>query len=676
VGNILHVDIAPTSPGSGPHFNSEEVLSELNRILHSETFRTSDSHRSFLRYVVEQTLLGHGQDIKEYSVATEALGKDNSFDPRLDPIVRIQASKLRARLAKYYATEGLGNPLRIGLPKGSYSPAFLPADSVLREKEEEESKPEIKAAPAPLSQAETVRPAAMLRPSRRAMFAIATLCVASVIAGWLIVKRTSAAGPISQASIVITPFQNLSDSREDDFFSDGLTEELIDSMARLRDVHVIGRTSAFQFKGKAVDIREIGKELDVATVLQGTVRRYNGRVRVTAQLSDSARATVLWSQIFDDEVIDTVSIQSDIANAITAELGVHLASRTNRAPSETVSAAPGTVNRRAYEDYLKGRYFCDKRTPNTVSMGIDYLQQAVRLDSAFAPAWTGLADCYAGSAGLTGEPHTVSAPKIASAARKAIAIDPNMGQAYVALGVAEMFGYDWAQAEKDFLKGIGLSPNDAHAHYSYGNYLLLTGRVKEALRQMQLALSLDPISSAVAGGLGHALRFDGQLDAAIAQFKKAQIMDPNYGSNRQELTMAYLQKHMYSEAIIEVTKAVQLMDNIGDPSAKAQLGFAYAKQGRPQEARAMLDDLLPLAENNHFPAGNIAAIYLGLGDYDKAFAWWDRAIDVHATVFLKADPIYDPVRSDPRLARLLMRMNLNDSPAPVTTSSLLRRDDR
>ena len=649
------------------------MLEELDRILISDTFQTAECHRNFLRYTVLQTLAGRGGDIKEYSVATEALGKDNSFDPRLDPIVRVQASKLRARLARYYATEGIGNPLRIELPKGSYSPILIKSgtaaqpeaiqpESIQPESIQPESTQPESTQPEPASRRdkevrETKSGFVLSRRWALTLLASLLLCAAAVSAGWFMLERTGGARPSLPASIVITPFQNLSDSREDEFFSDGLTEELINSMARLKDVHVIGRTSAFQFKNKAIDIREIGRKLHVATVLQGTVRRHAGRVRISAQLSESLSGTVVWSQIYDQDATDAVGIQSDIANTITAELGGHLSTWRNKfSPTNT-----GTVNRSAYEAYLKGRYFCAKRTPKTVEMAIDYFQQALKLDSAYAPAWAAIADCYAVAPALKDASYTDAIPKITAAARRSIAIDPNVGLAYIDLGIASMFNYDWAPAEENFLRGIGLNPNDALAHHWYGVFLLLTGRVREGLRENELALSLDPISPEMAGAYGRALRFDGQLDASILQLSKALVIDPNYGANRQQLTMAYLQKHMYSDAIVEAKKAVALMDNVADPFTGAQLGFAYGQGGHPSDARRMLGELLPLAVNGHFPEQQIAAIYFGLGDLDNTFLWYEKAIEKRSGgVYLKADPLFAPLRSDPRYSRLLGKMSLEN----------------
>jgi len=599
-----------------------------------------------------------GDTVKEYSIATEALGKRADFDPRLDPIVRIQAGKLRARLARYYETEGAADPIRIDLAKGRYIPLFtrspelqprtLPVDAQAAET--------IVASP---PNAETLLPASGAR--QKYLWAVATaVVVISTIAIWFVSTRNrSHLRPASfSASTAVLPFQNLGNNRDDEYFSDGLTEELISSLARVPGLHLIGRTSAFQFQGKTIDIREIGQKLGVGTVLEGTVRRSGARLRITAQLSDTTLGTVVWSETYDRDVKDALAIQSSIAQAITAALKINLTSNLNSGEKRgSFFAGEQALDPKTHETYLKGRYFWNKNTPQSISTAIDYFQQALQTDPQYAPAWTGLADCYVALPVFTAASTGEVVPKIRSAALKALDLDPSAGQAHIDLAEAAMYEFRWTEAEKEFVKGLALNPGDAVAHHWYGNFLLLTGRVNEAVQQDQVALSLDPISPYMAQSVGRSLRFARRDDESIEQLRMALTLDPNYPMAKESLGFSYLQKGMHSEAINELDAASTLMGN--SPSLKAELAYAYAVAGNASKAKQMLEESVALADRGLLPANSVALIYFGLGDKGRAFEWLHKAVENRAVnLMLKSDPIYQPLRADPKFVTLLEQMNL------------------
>ncbi len=369
-GRRLKSGVEPANPRPNSSQPAEAVRSELESILASQTFRTTRAHASFLRYVVEETLAGRGDQIKEYSIGVEVFGRGESFDPRVNNIVRAEANRLRARLAKYYGTEGSQNRLRIELPKGGYTPAFVEASAL----------------PAP-----PVPPAdSGATPSRVRFLSfklLALLFVALVAAGlWAGFWRLRAAktGVGAKASIAVLPFSNLGGNKDDEFFSDGLTDELIDSLGRVPRLQVVARTSAFQFKGKTLDVREIGRRLNVHTVLEGTVRKYGDRLRITAQLDDTSTGYRLWSGSYDRQASDALAIQRDISQAITSEMGIALNGSTGSSPANASASLAGSVHPQAYENYLKGVYFWNKNTPGDITTAIGYLKQAIDEEPGFA----------------------------------------------------------------------------------------------------------------------------------------------------------------------------------------------------------------------------------------------------------------------------------------------------
>jgi TolB-like protein/tetratricopeptide (TPR) repeat protein len=627
----------------------------LRRVLSSEAFGAAESQKAFLRYTVEQTLAGYGGRIKEYSIATEVFGKGSAFDSRLDPIVRIQAGNVRSRLSKYYETAGLEDSIRIELPKGSYSPRF--------HNQNHEAPPE---APKPPRFETEVEPA-VASPSRvHASFhrgallklAIAIVLAMAAVAAWFIFRGRGTEGVPARTSVVVIPFRNLSDNREDEFFSDGLTDELIDSLAQIPNLRVIGRTSAFTYRGKAIDLREIGESLGVDAVLQGSVRRFGRRLRITAQLTDSKEAAILWSDSYDREIVDVLAIQKEIARAITVAFKIKGNFPTPPPQVAGTFTAPAAPSGKVQEDYLKARYFWAKNTPESVATAIGYLQEGIRLAPDWAPNYSGLAQCYLALPPLTGARAKDFVPKIRGAALKALELDPAAGIAHIALAVAAMYEFDWTTAEKEFQRGLAVA-SSASPHQSYSNFLLLTGRPTEAVHQDEIALGLDPISPFMAQALAKSLRYAGRLDESIAQSQKALALDPNYGVTRENLGAAYLQKEMYPEAIRELERARDLLGP--GPGPVSHLAYAYARAGRTAEAKQLLDASLRQYEQGSMSAIAIARIYLGLRDQERALDWLEKAVDRQdVNILIQSDPVYESLRQDPRFQALLKRMHLKN----------------
>jgi len=634
--------------------SAEAIRSELGKILGSRTFRSAQSQSRFLRFAVEQTIAGRGHTVKEYVIGAEVFGRGEAFDPRLDPIVRTEARKLRARLDKYYEAEAQDpaqDPVRIEFHKGSYVPTFsrvVPSPP----------QPAISPATVPwvtTSIPQTVLPAAAPRRSRK-FIAVALAILILAGAGFYLFRSGSPAHlpPTGNFSIAVIPFANLGDNHEDEFLSDGLTEELIDALQQVPGLQVVGRASSFGFKSKPIDVRQIGRELHVTTVLVGSVRRIGDRLRITVQLDSTANNYHLWSGSFDRDSKDARTIQWEIAESVTNVLGIGLA-RNEREMSRALSSS-ASPNPGAWQNYLKGLYVWHKLTVDSLQMATSFFQEAIAEDPSFARAYAALADCYVMAPQVATTPAIEVIAKIKSAASKALQLDSNLGEAHIDLAVAAEYEYDWDTAEKEFERGLKLSPSDSVGHLWYAKYLALVGRVNEVIVQRRIAVEVDPASPYAVQAIAGYLSATGRYDESIDQFQNALRLEPGFGLAHQGLGVAYVLKGMYPEAVAELQTASTLM---AGPRRMALLGWGYGVMGKTTEARRILSDFLDQDRRGPFPALAIAQVYIGLGDKDRAFHWLGKAVAQRdLDLLLQYDSPYAPLRSDPRFADLLRRMKL------------------
>jgi TolB-like protein len=637
-------EASPTDGGVAPRVSPDQVRTELARMLASRTFQGSERQRKFLSYVVDETIEGRANLLKEYSIGIEVFAKDDSFDPRIDTIVRVEARKLRSRIAKYYQDEGKHDAIRIGFVKGSYAPVFQ--DAVAEELEphiavltpDRESKPGVRGE----------------RTSR--WWAIATLCAVVFVAGavFFLYQRSQHQSP-GVASIAVLPFANLGDE-QNEFFSDGLTDELIDALGRVPGLRVVGRTSAFQLKGKTRDLREIGRELNVTSVLEGSVRQSGTRLRITAELDDTSNGYRLWSQSYDRDLKDAIAIQREISNAITERLGSALMNSGTPNHLRLALSSTASVNSEAYQDYLRGRYFWNRSTLSNVNKAIESFQRSIAEDPNYALSYVGLAGCYVAIPRHLAVSTRDLAPKIRAAANKALELDGTLGEAHLDLAEAHASEFEWKAAEEEFRKGLELSPGSAVGHRWYSTFLGRVGRLEESLKEAQLALQLDPVSLIASFEVGQSLYGLRRYDDAIDQFNKTLAMDPNYGFARIGRGMTLLQTGKLKEGVADLQLASQLLEK--DPRSTSALGYAYAVSGDVPAARAILNDFLKQAMTGHFRAALIADIYVGLRDKNAALDWLGKSIDEGDSPALKEQPAYDLLRSDPRFPKLLARMKL------------------
>jgi TolB-like protein/Flp pilus assembly protein TadD len=627
------------------------VKAELDQILASQAFQGSHRPGAFLRYVVEQTLEGNGDHIKEYCIATEVFGRKESFDPRLDPVVRVEATKLRSRLATYYESEGRRDPIRIELPKRGYVPTFRESSVAVANAEA------LLAAASDPSEAAPQAANAAPRGRKKGWWiaiGVAAACVAAVGAAY---AWNRSAPPPDTKSIAVLPFTNVGGDKEDEYFSDGLTDELIASLGRVPGLRVVARGSVFQFKNKTYDIREVGRRLNVRTVLEGSVRKVGTRLRITVHLDDSTNGYRIWSDIYDRDSKDVLAIQREIAQGLVNSLGIEFAGNALASGSGATKHAAATINPDAYQAYLKGLFFWNKNTSSSIRTAIDYFNQALAKDPNYPPIYTGLGRCYTALAVFTATPSMEVVPKIREVASKALALDPTFGEAHLQLGEVAFVEYKWEEAERELKQALELSPGDAVVHRWYSYYLGRMGRGEEELAQTRAAQELDPVSPYLAEGVAKSYVDLRRYDEAIDQYKKALTLDPNYVMLLRGLGVTYVIHGDYDKGIALLERVAPLDKE--DISIDGELGYAYAITGRRAAAENILATLLAAAQNGKARPLHVAEVYIGLGDKDHAFEWLLKAADEHEIALgPRSDAMLDSLRSDLRFRELLRRMKL------------------
>jgi TolB-like protein/Tfp pilus assembly protein PilF/tRNA A-37 threonylcarbamoyl transferase component Bud32 len=502
------------------------------------------------------------------------------------------------------------------------------------------------------------------RGRRLVAVALAVVLPAGLLAGYFLLGRADRGGSVPPAaSAAVLPFVDLSPGRDQEYFSDGLTEELITSLSQVEGLRVAARTSSFQFKGRSADVREVGRNLDVGAVLEGSVRRSGNRLRIAAQLVNVADGYQLWSQAYDREVTDVFAVQEEIARAIVEALRVKL----GVAAGAALSAVP-TRDLEAYDLYLKGRFAWNQRSAAAMPEAVRYLEGAVARDSGFARAWAALADSYILLVPYAGASRDSTWPKARAAAETALALDSTLAEAHTALAYGTMiYGWDWPAAEASFRRAIAANPNYPTGHHWYGDFLAGRGRLEESLREMQRAQALDPLSRIIGVELGWIYRLMGRDDEAEAQLRRTLALDPNYAHARFNLGLVFLEDGRHAEAIQELRRSIELG---GDYDIQhAALICAYARSGDQATARRLLDELTVRAKRGEFGSFTLAIAYTGLGELDRAFELLHQAIDerdlFQAEIFF--DPLLHPLRGDPRYARVLERMGID--PASITPTA-------
>ena len=599
--------------------SAEAVRAELERVIGSARFAASERHRRLLRFVVEETLAGRGSSIKELVLAMEVFGRDSSFDPRTDSIVRSEARNLRARLDEYYRNEGNGDPVVIDLPKGSYVPVFR-AIAVERS------------------------------PSRFLRSLVITLAagvlVVAVAAGWLL--RPGVRGA-AERSIAVLPFLNLTGSGDSDYAVDGFVEDLTTDLARLPGLRVAARTSAFQYRGRNTDVRRIGQELGVDAVLEGSLRQEQGAVKITAQLVSTRNGYHLWSNSYQREPAGEQEAEREIVTSVGQALGIR-----PRA-GETARHVPLPEAREAY---WRGRYlYADwQRVPDSVP----FFEQAVKADPLFAEAWAALALAHSNLAfHLAGNVDEETA-EMKAAARRALSLDSAIPEAYSALAVASYsYDHDWPAAEQGYRRALEVNPSYVGGHRGFALALVSRGRFREAIEHLETAQQLDPLSVLATNNLATTLYCARRYDVAIRVAHHHLEMDPHFFPAWVVIAQCEAEKSSFREALAALEKA-KAEGGTNDTMVLGPLGHALAHTGRTQEAAAVVAQLRSIQGATANAEVQIAAVLTALGEKRQAIESLGRAADRHVTdvTFIGVNPVFDPLRGEPDFLVLCARLGL------------------
>ncbi len=462
--------------------------------------------------------------------------------------------------------------------------------------------------------------------------------------------------PATANRLAVLPLVNFSGDPRDEYFADGMTEELISSLATIRELDVIARTSVARFKGTRTDLPEIGRTLQVASVLEGSVRIAGDQARIDIRLVDTASQRTLWSQTYARMIKDVFAVQSAIAESVTDALKVRLLSG-----EKNLIERRGTANSDAYRQYLLGQTHLNRRTGDEVMAAIGCFTRSIELDPGFALAYAGLAEGYtlAGSAGYGTLPRARCNELAREFAAKAVALDESLAEAHVALGYVRFrIDWDWAAADAEFRRALELKPGYARAHEWYALYLAIQRRFPAALAEMRRAQQLDPLSSSVSNGLGRILHFDHRFEEALTQYQQTLALDPRYAEAHFSRGMTLHALKREDEAIAALQTALELSGN--RPIMRAMLGLIEGLAGRKDRAQAIYDEMLALSRTSPVSPYYLGLVSLGLGDIDRTFAHFDQALEEREgiMIYLAIEPATDSLARDPRYATLLQKMNL------------------
>ncbi len=641
----------------------ELIRRQLDRVLASNVFSAAKRSRMFLRYIVERTLLGTPP--KELEIAVEVLGRAADYDPDRDATVRVEISRLRSRLREYNDTAGKDDPVYINIPKGAYRavfdsgkasqvasasaterfsppPALITSDSLL-------SSPQAQGSAAtnlrpPEAQSQT----AHLNPK----WWIGIVVVGVLV---LITLRASRRSPQTGApihSLAVLPLKDLSGTASEEYFVDGMTDALITELAHTLNLRVVSRTSVMQEKGSRKPLRQIASALRVDTVIEGSVVRSGNRVRVTAQLIDARDDRTLWAQSYEEPIGDILTLQDKVVRQIALQTQAALAPRRESIRSRRLDPA-------AYDSYLRGLYFLNQRN---VEKSVTYFQQAVALDSSYAAANAGLAEALA-TRSVGGDALLDDRSRALATAKRAIELDGESGEAYAALGLAEIVNRDWTAAGRDLEKGIALNPSNSLAEMHYAIYLDAMARPEDAVSHMRRALELDPLSFLMNRHLGATLYFARHYQEALWYLQRAEELEPaHFGYVEPWIARCYEMTLHFEEAaradLGNLSAAV--------PDARlAHLRQAYRHGGWNAYQRARIN---LIAKNpNACDSFEVGESYLRLGDSDRALSWLGRGVKEKCfwADSLPVDPILDGIRSNPRFSALLQLARLGKNLQPV-----------
>ncbi|HXT86870.1 MAG TPA: winged helix-turn-helix domain-containing protein [Verrucomicrobiae bacterium] len=493
--------------------------------------------------------------------------------------------------------------------------------------------------------------------SRGFWLTISASLVALALIGYLWSSKAGQRGPTasSRVMLAVLPFQNLTGDPAQDYFSDGLTEEMIDQLGRVapQEIGVIARTTAEQYKNEKDSVERIEQQLGAEYVLEGSVRRDARNVRIAAQLVEAKDQKIIWARQYDRELTSLLALQSEIAGEIADEIQLTLGGTRREVPIDSAGNAPSYE---AYDLYLQGRFFLNKRSLDGFALAAKYFQEAIDKYPNYARAYAGLADVYALMSSWDIEPPSIYTPKARAAALKALQLNPNLAEAHTALAlIAQNYDWDWQTAEREYRRAIDLEPNYATAHHWYAECLALQGRFNEAFVEIDRARQLDPLSLIISTDRAVFFYFSRRYDRAIEGFRAVQDMQPDF-ARTQLIIEAYLEKGMDAEALKSASQMTPV--DVNDAWGYTQLVEAYGLAGRKPEAERAFSHLQELYSEGKADSNQVASGYLGLGDKERAIEYLQKACEEHTiSTAVNVDPIYDPLRKDPRFQELLRKMH-------------------
>ncbi|GGH05712.1 TPR end-of-group domain-containing protein [Silvibacterium dinghuense] len=637
-------------PTIGPFSIPEELSPEqtrlirahLHEVISSPAFAGSKRAQDFLQLIVEHAVAGRLDHLRERMIGAEMFGRPIDYDTANDAVVRVKATEVRKKLLQFYQEAPKPAPVRIELPTGSYVPRFC------------FEAPEAVAAPDPVAASADAKESeqdtdAKVQPgiARRLLLALAALAVAAA-AGYFGYRlwRVQPPSKPSIRAIAVLPLENLSGDPSQEYFADGVTEELISDLGQVSALRVISRTSTMTYQHTQKTLPEIARELGADVIVEGSVLREGRKVRVTAQLIDAHTDEHLWAQNYVRDLTSVLALQGEVAQTIADEISIHVT------PQEQARLGHlrNVNNEEAQDLYLLGRYSLNSGDPR---QAIRYMQQAIDKDPNYAPAYAGLANGY-GWLGVAGwMPYLDAFSRQKAAAMKAIELDDLLPEGHVELADAALnLNWDWGTCERELKHALQLNPSSISAHSTYGFYLLRVGRIQEGLEQLKQLLVLDPVSSRSFMNAAFAYYYARQYDEAFAQIQRANSFAPNPAETIFPLGVIYAEQGQYQQAIDELKK-------LGDtPHALGHAGNAYARMGQPAQARKMIENLEAHVQKEGVGRYEIALVYAALGEKDQAFAWLEKSLDAHdkGLTFLKVDPCLDPLRNDPRFQDLVRRV--------------------
>jgi TolB-like protein/DNA-binding winged helix-turn-helix (wHTH) protein/tetratricopeptide (TPR) repeat protein len=621
------------------------------------SFQSGEVRKSGMRIRIQQQplrvleiLLKHPGEVVTREQLRSQVWPAESFGD-FDQAVNIAIGKLRSALG-----DSAENPQFIEtIPKRGYrfiaEVTVVDGEGRIRPVHSSIDLPTTERADKPGTDGLTIAPSARTHRSwaRWVILGVAAIVALAAIEAWQF--RSRRAAPSGIRSLAVLPLNNFSGDPSQDYFADGMTDQLITDLAQISALRVISRTSAMVYRGSHKPLPEIARELHVDAVVEGAVQRSGDRVRITAQLIEASSDKHLWAETYEDNVRDTLMLQKRVASNIAEHIRIKLTPQEQASLKKTRVVDPA-----AYEFYLKGRYFWNKRTADGLKAAVDYFNQALEKDPKYAQAYTGLADSYA----LLGDweygvlSPSEAYPKAKAAAIKAIDADDTLGEAHTSLAFSlDAFDWDWESAETEYKRAIELNPGYATAHQWYSWHLSEMGRSDEAIAEMRKAETIDPLSLIISAEMAEILLVAHRNDEAIEQSRKAIALDANFAIAHLELGLALMQKQNYAEAIEELQKAITLSGN--STTCTSNLAYAYAVSGKKSEASILLKDLKNRSRQN---APAIALVHVGLGETDQAMIWLEKAYAEHFNPSILLRPTFDPLRPDAHFQNLMQRIGL------------------